>query len=88
MANNDLVRPSRDGYQFHYHWAARQCLALLPGSGDLVSVTVVAHSASESDNEIEERVDLMDVALYYGAETLRRARSVRSIQLKHSTRTR
>ena len=34
MTSTDLVRSSRDGDQFHYHWAARQCLKLLhPGSG-------------------------------------------------------
>lgn len=86
MANNDLVRPSRDGDQFHYHWAARQCLALLPGSGDLASVTIEGPSARESDDEIEEGVDLIDVGLYYGTESLNTARYVRYIQLKHSTR--
>jgi hypothetical protein len=29
MANTNLVRPSRDGDQFHYLWAARRCLKLL-----------------------------------------------------------
>lgn len=86
MANTDLVRPSRDGDQFHYHWAARQCLALLPGSSDLKAVTVEGPSSSEDDAEIEEGIDLIDVGLYYGSETLISARRVRYIQLKHSTR--
>lgn len=86
MAKNDLVRPSRDGDQFHYHWAARQCLALLPGSGDLVAVTIEGPSAIEGDEAPEEGDELIDVGLYYGAETLQAARCVCYIQLKHSTR--
>jgi len=86
MAKNDLVRPSRDGDQFHYHWAARQCLALLPGSGDLVAVTIEGPSAIEGDEAPEEGDELIDVGLYHGAETLKEARYVRYIQLKHSTR--
>ena len=86
MADKDLVRPSRDGDQFHYHWAARQCLALLPGSSDLKAVTVEGPSSNESEDIIEQGVDLIDVGLYYGSETLIGARCVRYIQLKHSTR--
>ncbi|APQ13317.1 hypothetical protein BJP27_18105 [Pseudomonas oryzihabitans] len=86
MAKNDLVRPSRDGDQFHYHWAARQCLALLPGSGDLVAVTIEGPSVIEGDEAPEEGDELIDVGLYHGAETLKEARYVRYIQLKHSTR--
>ena len=29
VTSPDLVRSSRDGDQFHYYWAARQCLKLL-----------------------------------------------------------
>ncbi|POD14032.1 hypothetical protein BKM05_26670 [Pseudomonas avellanae] len=86
MADNDLVRPSRDGDQFHYHWAARQCLGLLPGSNDLKAVTVEGPSSEESEDVIEQGVDLIDVGLYYGSETLIGARRVRYVQLKHSTR--
>lgn len=86
MANNDLVRPSRDGDQFHYHWAARQCLALLPGTSDLVAVTIEGPSASEAEGSAEAGDELIDVGLYYGSEVLEHARCVRYIQLKHSTR--
>ncbi|OCR24195.1 hypothetical protein AFK24_15725 [Pseudomonas syringae] len=86
MADKDLVRPSRDGDQFHYHWAARQCLALLPGSSDLKAVTVEGPSSDEGEEEIEQGIDLIDVGLYYGSEALMEARCVRYIQLKHSTR--
>jgi len=40
MTSADKVRSSRDGDQFHYYWAARQCLKLLlPGSG-LAAVSI------------------------------------------------
>lgn len=85
MAKHDLVRPSRDGDHFHYHWAARQCLALLPGKGDL-AVTIEGPSAIEADGSLEAGDELIDVGLYYGSEALEDARCVRYIQLKHSTR--
>lgn len=86
MAKQDLVRPSRDGDQFHYHWAARQCLALLSETNDLVAVTIEGASTSESDDSLEEGDELIDVGLYYGSESLKDARSIHYIQLKHSTR--
>jgi hypothetical protein len=86
MAKHDLVRPSRDGDQFHYHWAARQCLALLPGAGDLVAVTIEGPSVIEVDGSLEAGDELIDVGLYFGSEALEDAQCVRYIQLKHSTR--
>jgi len=86
MANHELVRPSRDGDQFHYHWAARHSLALLPGLGDLVAVSIEGASTSEGSASVEEGDELIDVALYYGSEALEDARSVHYVQLKHSTR--
>ena len=54
MAGKDLVRPSRDGDQFHYQWAARHCLKLLPGENDLVAVTIEGPSIDETDkNDIK-----------------------------------
>ena len=87
MATESFVRPSRDGDQFHYVWAARQCLQLLPGGSDLVAVTIEGASASEAENDdIEAGEDLIDVGLYYGSESRAKARLVRYLQLKHSTR--
>ncbi len=87
MAGRDLVRPSRDGDQFHYHWAARRCLQLLPGATDLVAVTIEGSSAQDAGGqETEAGEELIDVGLYFGAETDHEARLVRYIQLKHSTR--
>jgi len=78
------VRASRDGDQFHYHWAARQCLCLLPGGGDLVAVTIEGASNQEESAGLGGD-ELIDVGLYYGSEKLSDARMIRYIQLKHST---
>lgn len=87
MAGQDQVRPSRDGDQFHYQWAARKCLELLPGRGDLVAVTIEGPSATEAEGDaIPAGEQLIDVGLYYGDEDRDKARLVRYIQLKHSTR--
>lgn len=86
MADNELIRPSRDGDQFHYHWAARQCLALLPGSSDLVAVSIEGASTFEGAVSVEEGDELIDVGLYYGSEALEDARLVHYVQLKHSTK--
>ena len=86
MARHELVRPSRDGDQFHYHWAARQCLALLPGTSDLIAVSIEGASKDEGDGGAQDGDELIDVGLYYGTEEIKSARLVRYIQLKHSTR--
>lgn len=86
MADNELVRPSRDGDQFHYHWATRQCLALLPGSSDLVAVSIEGASTLEGAASVEDGDELIDVGLYYRSEALDDARLVNYVQLKHSTK--
>jgi hypothetical protein len=87
MAGQDLVRASRDGDQFHYHWAARQCLRLLDTTKDLVAVTIEGPSVGETPTDaISDGEELVDVGFYYGAEDLGQARLVHYVQLKHSTR--
>ncbi len=86
MTRPGLVRPSRDGDQFHYHWAARRCLELLPGGVDLVAVTIEGASAEAAGGSIDAGEELIDVGMYFGAEGHAEARLVRYIQLKHSTR--
>ena len=93
----DSVRPSRDGDQFHYLWAARRCLLLLSSydylaeitrQNGLVAISIEGCSPSESysDSTSEEGVQVIDVAEYFGNENLNDATQVRYIQLKHSTR--
>lgn len=47
MGKTDLLRTSRDGDQFHYHWAARRCLALLPPMASLAAVAIEGVSEAE-----------------------------------------
>src|ERR1035437_2078606 len=84
--DSDLVRASRDGDQFHYHWAARHCLSLLPGVSDLVAISIEGASAAEGPGSANEGDELIDVGFYFGSETLKDARLVRYVQLKHSTK--
>src|SRR5688500_18482045 len=87
MTKTSLVRPSRDGDQFHYLWAARRCLLLLSPNANLKVVTIEGSSPSEADEgaRITAGEILIDVAEYYGSETIEEATLVRYIQLKHST---
>ena len=81
------VRPSRDGDQFHYLWAARRCLSLLSPQTCLVGVSIEGSSPDEflpvSAPPAGEQA--IDIAEYYGDEDVNRARLVRYMQLKHST---
>lgn len=83
---SDLVRASRDGDQFHYHWAARHCLSLLPGVSDLVAISIEGASAIEGHGSVNEGDELIDVGFYFGSERFKEARLVRYVQLKHSTK--
>jgi hypothetical protein len=80
--NSDLVRTSRDGDQFHYHWAARHCLSLLPGVSDLVAISIEGASTAEGAGSVLEGDELIDVGFYYGSEQLEEARLVRYVQLR------
>ena len=88
MSNNPVVRPSRDGDQFHYLWAARRCLRLLSLTDGLAAITIEGASPQEIQNggPVEAGEEQIDVAEYYGSEALREATRVRYVQLKHSTR--
>lgn len=83
----NLVRPSRDGDQFHYLWAARRCLELLSASSDLVAISIEGPSPDEAGSQPPAGAgeELIDIAEYYGSEDFQTARLVRYVQLKHST---
>ena len=87
MRETNLVRPSRDGDQFHYTWAARRCLLLLSPDANLKAVTIEGPSLSEAPaaDRITVGEELIDVGEYYGSEDLDQATQIRYIQLKHST---
>lgn len=81
------VRPSRDGDQFHYLWAARRCLLLLDPQSGLTAISIEGSSPSEASSppDIRAGEQVIDMAEYYGNEEVAHARLVRYVQLKHST---
>jgi hypothetical protein len=86
-SDTNLVRPSRDGDQFHYLWAARRCLNLLLPGSDLKAVTIEGASPSEktTSGPIKAGEEVIDVAEYLGTSDFTKATLVRYVQLKHST---
>lgn len=85
VRNSDTVRFSRAGDQFHYRWAARRCLGLLDTQSDLVCITIEGVSSDESLNEnAGTGEEVVDVAEYYGASTIKYAKKISYHQLKHS----
>lgn len=86
MAKLGSVGPSRSGDQFHYQWAARQCLGLLAGKAGLVAISIEGPSHDEGDASTDAGDEVIDVGLYYGSEELTKARAVHYVQLKHSSR--
>lgn len=76
--DNELVRYSRAGDEFHYRWAARRCLNLIYPHTELQSVKIEGSKESKRAGEY-----VIDVAEYYASE--RGAQSTKYYQLKHST---
>ena len=87
-SNPSLVRPSRDGDQFHYLWAARRCLSLLSSQSEMVAISIEGVSPSELSTTTEEVAgeEQIDITEYYGDERIEFAKCIRYIQLKHSSR--
>ena len=79
----DLLRPSRDGDQFHYVWAARQALRLLVPGTSLDSIYV--EGVPRGDGAIGKALEVVDLAEYWGSSELATADRVVYRQLKHST---
>jgi hypothetical protein len=97
MTEPDLLRPSRDGDQFHYTWAARQSLRLLDKGSGLHSLFVEAVDPSEqppssqSDSLSDEAAvgtgdEVIDLAEYWGSSDITQTDRVVYRQFKHSTR--
>lgn len=87
MNDAQKVRFSRDGDQFHYLWAARQCLRLLSPASGLVAISIEGASAREAapGEAVEEGEEFIDLAEYYASEEAESATRIRYVQLKHST---
>lgn len=86
MSDTGKVRASRDGDQFHYTWAARQCLQLLAPTSELKAITIEGPSLNEGAAPIDAGEELIDVGQYYGSEQADKASKIHYIQLKHSTK--
>lgn len=85
MAGEEFVRPSRDGDQFHYYWAARRCLRLLPVETDLVAISIEGPATPDGEL-LSDGSKSIDVAEYRGSTDPAKATHVRYVQLKHSSR--
>lgn len=79
----EYVRPSRDGDQFHYVWAAQRALRLLDPVGRMVMVVV--EGTSSNDTESASGDEVIDLAEYYGTDDVATAEQVIYRQFKHST---
>lgn len=86
-SSRNSIRPSHDGHQFHYLWAARRCLRLLLPQDDLIKISIEGPSPCEHANasSISVGEEIIDVAEYFGDEEEQKPKQVRYIQLKHST---
>lgn len=83
---NSSVRSSREGDQFHYLWAARECLALLSPTAELVAVAIEGAATSETAvSGLDAGDEVIDIAKYYGDQDLTGADRIVYSQLKHST---
>ena len=82
VTSADLVRSSRDGDQFHYYWAARQCLKLLRSGSGLAGVSIEGSSPLDA---VAAGEYVVDIAEYYGAVDPLTAVKIVYRQLKHST---
>lgn len=85
MANEESVRPSRAGDHFHYYWAARRALGLLPPNTDLVAIAIEGPAVDDAA-QTQKGILSIDVAEYRGSTDPKTAIHIRYIQLKHSSR--
>lgn len=102
MTEPDLLRPSRDGDQFHYIWAARQSLRLLDKRSGLHSLVVEGVDPSElpplpesetftadgsdPEDDTDTGHEVIDLAEYWGSSDISQTERVVYRQFKHSTR--
>jgi len=87
MPATDLVRTSRDGDQFHYLWASRRALFLLQPKSKLKLITIEGVSPTELNGQhVKDGEYVIDVAEYYGGESIEKADEIKYYQLKHTTK--
>ncbi len=82
---NDLVRSSRAGDEFHYVWAARQCLRLLDFNTTLSELSIEGASKNADDTSIQAGEYVIDVGEYHNNNETDELDHIIYHQLKHST---
>ncbi|WP_145410825.1 ATP-binding protein [Paenibacillus xylanexedens] len=86
-STNAGALPSNAGDDFHLLWAAQKLLKMLNHNSDLSSVTVEGPAWQDSIiNDLDEsKLYSIDLAEYYGGETVHSATRIIFSQLKYST---
>ena len=77
---NELVRYSRAGDVFHYRWAARRCLKMIPPNSPLKCVVIESSKERKVAGEY-----VIDVAEYLDPKD-NGVEDISYYQLKHSTK--
>ncbi|WP_454741346.1 hypothetical protein [Cupriavidus necator] len=87
MADKEILgaKASNAGDDFHVLWALHHALRLLRPDSELTAVTVEGMSAEDSEGTPTGAFEGVDVALYFGGDSLSRATHVELAQLKYST---
>lgn len=78
---NDLVRYSRAGDEFHYRWAARRCLKLIYPKTSLEYIVVEGSGLEESELDGEYVMDVTE----YSNSAENNSKKITYYQLKHTT---
>ncbi|MGZ0043069.1 hypothetical protein [Paenibacillus ottowii] len=87
ISTNAGALTSNAGDDFHLLWAAQKLLKMLKHNSDLASVTVEGPAWQDSIiNDLDEsKLFSIDLAEYYGGETIHSATHIIFSQLKYST---
>lgn len=78
---NDFVRYSRAGDEFHYRWAARRCLRLIYPKSTLESIVIEGSGPDESGLDGEYVMDVTEYSNQYENDS----GTISYYQLKHTT---
>ena len=83
--DNDTVRASREGHQFHEAWTARKAMQLLVPTNGLVGIAVEGLSEEDQHRASAGTVEIADLTIYYGRDaTFSDADRVEVLQFKYS----
>ena len=74
---NDPIRDSRTGDEFHYRWAARRCLNMIYPKSKVVKLFIEGSDEPNSPGEL-----VIDVSEYLGEKD--NIQKIKYYQLKHN----